>query len=87
MKDFATRLIAGSAFVIASAALAAALVNPAPLQGRQGPSGPPGAQGTQGQQGPAGTPAPVLGYQCQMLFPLNGGTETTFYWPCTNKGG
>ena len=65
-----------------------AITGPQGPQGQQGTAGTPGANGAPGApgaQGPAGQDAPVLGYECQQLFPegSSNGTETTMYWPCT----
>jgi hypothetical protein len=70
------------AVALSAGALAVSLTHSGP----QGPGGATGQQGPAGEQGPAGQDAPSLAYQCQMLMPRDGGTETTFYWPCTDNG-
>ena len=79
-------LVDAGLILIAGGALAVSLTHSGPA-GTPGATGQPGPAGIQGDPGPAGTSAPSLGYQCQMLFPnqTNGGTETTFYWPCDTK--
>lgn len=79
-----SRVMSVLALAVASAALAITLMHAGP-RGAQGPAGQPGSQGAPGAQGPAGQNAPVLGYECQELFPQgsSNGTETTMYWPCT----
>lgn len=89
MKLFTTIMLA-LAVALSAAALAVSLMHagPAGPRGTQGSQGAQGAQGPAGPQGPAGQDAPAAGYgyTCQMLFPRNGGTETTMYWPCTDNG-
>jgi len=76
-------LMMGLAIALSAAALTVALLHAGP----RGAPGPTGLTGPAGPQGPAGQNAPLLGYECQQLFPnsSNNGTETTFYWPCTNS--
>ena len=81
-------LTSALAVALAAAALAVAVLHAAPgPRGPAGPQGPAGPAGATGQQGPAGPAAPALGFTCQMLFPDQsaGGTNTTFYWPCTTN--
>ena len=87
MKVF-TVIMLVAAVALSGAALAVSLMHAGP-QGPRGTQGAAGAQGPAGEQGPAGQDAPALSYQCQMLFPMgsSSGTETTMYWPCTNKAG
>jgi hypothetical protein len=68
------------AVAIAGACLALMMTHAGP----RGLPGPQGVQGVPGPAGPAGQDSATLPDQCQMLFPLNG-TETTMYWPCTDK--
>lgn len=81
-----SRVMSTLALVVAAAALAVALLHAGP-RGVRGPAGQAGPAGQQGPAGPAGLNAPTLSYECQDLFPNNSsnGTETTFYWPCTNN--
>ena len=76
-------LMMGLAIALSAAALTVALLHAGP----RGAPGPTGLTGPAGPQGPAGQNAPTLSYTCQMLFPngSSNGTETTFYWPCTNN--
>jgi hypothetical protein len=75
------------AVVLATAALTVSVLHggtPGP-QGPTGQPGPAGLQGPAGPAGPTGASAPLLGYECQNVFPNNSsdGTDTTMYWPCT----
>jgi hypothetical protein len=79
-------LMMGLAIALSAAALTVSLLHAGP-RGAPGPTGLTGSVGPAGPQGPAGQNAPLLGYECQELFPngSSNGTETTFYWPCTNN--
>lgn len=79
-------LMMGLAIALSAAALTVSLLHPGP-RGAPGPAGLTGPVGPVGPQGPAGQSAPLLGYECQQLFPNNSsnGTETTFYWPCSTN--
>jgi hypothetical protein len=79
-------LMLGLAIALSAAALSVSLLHAGP-RGAPGPTGLTGPAGPAGPQGPAGQNAPLLGYECQQLFPnnSNNGTETTFYWPCSNS--
>ena len=81
--SWVTAAAAFAALILAGAALAVSLTHAGP----RGAAGAAGLTGPAGPAGPAGLDAPTLSYQCQMLMPKNGGTETTFYWPCTPNGG
>jgi hypothetical protein len=84
--DLVTMLMLGLAVALSAAALAVSLLHAGP-RGMPGQAGQPGPAGEQGPAGPAGPAAPTLGYVCQQLFPngSSSGTETTFYWPCSNN--
>ena len=85
-RGLLTMLMLALSVALSAAALTVALIHAGPA-GTPGRPGLTGSQGPAGPQGPAGTSAPTLGYQCQMLFPdnTNRGTETTFYWPCSDS--
>jgi len=82
----ATMIMLGLAVALSAAALAVSLLHAGP-RGAAGPAGQVGPVGQQGPAGPAGPSAPTLEFVCQELFPnySEGGTETTFYWPCTTS--